>query len=151
MLTALAVVFVFGLLVMVHEFGHYIVARLNGIKVIEFAFGFGPKIIGFKGKETDYSLRLVPLGGFVRLYGMHAETDENGVQTLASPSDPRSYRNKMIWQRMSVIAAGPLMNFVLAILLFMLVFAYYGIPTAEKGNTIGTLVEGMPAQTLGIQ
>jgi regulator of sigma E protease len=150
-LTALAVVFVFGLLVMVHEFGHYIVARLNGIKVLEFAFGFGPKIVGFKGKETNYSLRLVPLGGFVRLYGMDAEIDENGVQTVAPSTDPRSYSNKRVWQRMSVIAAGPLMNFVLAIVLFMLVFAYYGIPTAATGNTIGSLVEGMPAQTLGIQ
>lgn len=151
MLTALAVVFVFGLLVMVHEFGHYIVARLNGIKVMEFAFGFGPKIIGFRGKETDYSLRLVPLGGFVRLYGMDAEIDENGVQTIASPSDPRSYRNKKVWQRMSVIAAGPLMNFVLAIVLFMLVFAYYGIPISGSGNNIGTLIEGKPAQKAGIQ
>lgn len=151
MLTTLAVIFVFGLLVMVHEFGHYILARLNGIKVMEFAFGFGPKIVGFKGKETDYSLRLVPLGGFVRLYGMDPETDENGVQTLASTSDPRSYSNKKIWQRMSVIAAGPIMNLVLAILLFMIVFAYYGIPTSGSGNSVGSLIDGKPAQSAGIQ
>lgn len=151
MLTALAIIFVFGLLVMVHELGHYVMARLNGIKVLEFAFGFGPKIIGFKGKETDYSLRLVPLGGFVRMYGMDAETDENGVQTVAPSSDPRSYSNKKVWQRMSVIAAGPIMNFVLAIVLFMLVFAYYGIPTSAGGNNIGSLIEGKPAQSAGLQ
>jgi regulator of sigma E protease len=150
-LSAISVIFAFGLLVMIHEFGHYIVARLNGIKVLEFAFGFGPKIIGFKGKETDYSLRLVPLGGFVRLHGMDAETDENGVQSIASPSDPRSFRNKKIWQRMSVIAAGPLMNLVLAIFLFMIVFAFYGIPTTTDDNRVGTLVEGKPAQVSGIQ
>lgn len=150
MLNALAVIFAFGLLVMIHELGHYIVARLNGIKVLEFAFGFGPKIIGFKGKETDYSLRLIPLGGFVRMYGMDAETDEDGVQTIAPTTDPRSFSNKKVWQRMSVIAAGPIMNLVLAIFLFMIVFAFYGIPTSGSGNNIGSLLEGKPAQSAGI-
>lgn len=147
----LAIIFVFGLLVMIHEFGHYSVARLNGIKVLEFAFGFGPKIIGYKGKETEYNLRAIPLGGFVRLYGMDPEVDENGEQVLASVQDPRSFTNKKVWQRMAVIAAGAIMNFVLAIFLFVLVFAYFGIPTAASGNTIGSIVEGKPAAQVGIQ
>jgi regulator of sigma E protease len=149
MISVLAVVFAFGILVLIHELGHFVAARLNGIKVLEFAFGFGPKIVGFKGRETDYSLRLVPLGGFVRMHGMDAEFDENGVQIIATSSDPRSFTNKKIWQRMSVIAAGPIMNLVLAIFLFMIVFAHYGIPVSP--NIVGTLVEGMPAQTAGIQ
>lgn len=148
---ALAIVFVFGLLVMIHEFGHYIVARLNGIKVLEFAFGFGPKIVGYKGKETEYNLRAVPLGGFVRLYGMDPEVNEDGEQVLAPSYDPHSFMNKKVWKRMAVIAAGPIMNFVLAISLFMLVFAYYGIPTAGNGNTIGSLIQGKPASQIGIQ
>lgn len=151
MKNALAIVFVFGLLVMIHEFGHYIVARLNGIKVLEFAFGFGPKIVGYKGKETEYNLRAIPLGGFVRLYGMDPEVNESGEQVLAPSHDPRSFMNKKVWQRMAVIAAGAIMNFVLAIFLFVLVFAYYGIPTAANGNVIGTLVEGKPAAQVGIQ
>lgn len=151
MTSALAVIFAFGLLVMIHELGHFIVARLNGIKVLEFAFGFGPKIIGFKGKETNYSLRLVPLGGFVKMYGMDAEIDENGNQIIAPSNDPRSFSNKKVWQRMSVIAAGPLMNLVLAIFLFMIVFAYFGIATASNTNAVGSLIEGMPAQAAGIQ
>ncbi|AGA70005.1 site-2 protease [Desulfitobacterium dichloroeliminans LMG P-21439] len=151
MLSALSVVFAFGLLVIIHELGHFIVARLNGIKVLEFAFGFGPKIIGFKGKETNYSLRLIPLGGFVKLYGMDAEFDENGNQNIAPSNDPRSFNNKKVWQRMSVIAAGPIMNLVLAIFLFIIVFAYFGIATANNTNVVGTLIEGMPAQAAGIQ
>ncbi|MEL1134011.1 RIP metalloprotease RseP [Desulfitobacterium sp. THU1] len=151
MLSALSVVFAFGLLVIIHELGHFIVARLNGIKVLEFAFGFGPKIIGFKGKETNYSLRLIPLGGFVKLYGMDAEFDENGNQSIAPTNDPRSFNNKKVWQRMSVIAAGPIMNLVLAIFLFIIVFAFFGIATANDTNVVGTLIEGMPAQAAGIQ
>lgn len=151
MVSAIAVIFAFGLLVMVHELGHFVVARLNGIKVLEFAFGFGPKLIGFKGKETNYSLRLIPLGGFVRLYGMDVEVDENGTQNLASSSDPRSFSNKKVWQRMTVIAAGSIMNLVLAVVLFVIVFAYFGIGTASDNNTVGSLIEGMPAQTVGIE
>jgi len=150
-INALAIVFVFGLLVMIHEFGHYIIARLNGIKVLEFAFGFGPKIVGFRGKETEYNLRAIPLGGFVRLYGMDPEVNEDGEQILAPSHDPQSFMNKKVWQRMAVIAAGAIMNFVLAIFLFVLVFAYYGIPTAANGNAIGSLVEGKPAAQVGIQ
>lgn len=150
-INALAIVFVFGSLVMIHEFGHYIVARWNGIKVLEFAFGFGPKIVGFRRKETDYALRVIPLGGFVRLYGMDPEVNENGEQIIASSHDPESFMNKKVWQRMSVIAAGPIMNFILAIFLFMLVFAYYGIPVAGTGNTIGSLIQGKPAEKAGIQ
>lgn len=148
---ALAIIFVFGLLVMIHEFGHFIVARWNGIKVLEFAFGFGPKLVGFKGKETQYAIRAIPLGGFVKLYGMDPEIDEFGEQVLAPSHDPNSYMNKKVWQKMAVIAAGPIMNFVLAILLFMIVFAYYGIPTAGNGNTIGSLIQGKPAEKIGLQ
>lgn len=148
---ALAIIFVFGLLVMIHEFGHYIVARLNGIKVLEFAFGFGPKIIGYKGKETEYNLRIIPLGGYVRLYGMDQEVDENGERVPAYSNDPKSFMNKKVWQRMAVIAAGAIMNFVLAIVLFILVFAYFGIPAAAKGNAIGSVVDGKPAAQVGIQ
>jgi regulator of sigma E protease len=148
---ALSIIFVFGLLVMIHEFGHFIVARLNGIKVLEFAFGFGPKIVGYKGKETEYNLRVVPLGGFVRLYGMDPEVNEDGEQVIAPSHDSRSFMNKKVWQRMAVIAAGAIMNFVLAIVLFVLVFAYFGIPTAANGNIIGSLVEGKPAAQAGIQ
>jgi len=147
-LTTLAIVFVFGSMVMVHEFGHYIVARWFGVKVIEFSFGFGPKIVGYQGKETIYALRIIPLGGFVKLHGMDAEVDANGRAIIAPSKDAHSFMNKPVWQRMAVIAAGPIMNFVLAVVLFISVFAYLGIPVVS--NTIGSLVTGKPAATAGI-
>lgn len=151
MSTTLAIVFVFGSMVMIHEFGHYIVAKWIGVKVIEFSFGFGPKIVGYQGKETLYALRLVPLGGFVKLYGMDAEIDDQGHPVIVSKADPRSFMNKPIWQRMAVIAAGPIMNFVLAIFMFVSVFAYLGIPTQDNSNIVGSLVTGKPAASSGIQ
>lgn len=150
MLTTLSIVFVFGTLVMVHEFGHYIVARWFGIKVLEFSFGFGPKIVGYQGKDTLYTLRLIPLGGFVRLHGMDAEVDANGRAITAPSKDPHSFMNKPVWQRMAVIAAGAFMNFVLAVILFISVFAYLGIPSVENTNAIGSLVTGKPAASAGI-
>ena len=151
MLTTLAIILVFGSMVMIHELGHYMVAKWIGVKVIEFSFGFGPKIVGYQGKETLYALRIIPLGGFVKLHGMDAEVDENGRSVIAPIEDARSFMNKPVWQRMAVIAAGPIMNFVLAIILFVSVFAYLGIPSAGNTNIVGSLVPEKPAATSGIQ
>lgn len=150
MLTALSFVFALALMVMVHELGHFLVARWHGIKVLEFSFGFGPKIVGYQGKQTLYAWRLVPLGGYVKLYGMDAETNDKGVEVIAPREDRRSFMNKSVWQRFSVIAAGPLMNFVLAIILFIIVFACIGIPGAGNRNIIGSLVPDKPAQKSGL-
>ena len=150
MITALSIVFVFGIMVMVHELGHYMVAKWQGIKILEFSFGFGPKIVGYQGKDTLYAWRLIPLGGFVRLHGMDPETNDNGVAIIAAPEDEHSYMNKRVWQRMAVIVAGPLMNFLLALVLFVAVFAYMGIPAQANGNQIGSLVKDKPAETAGI-
>lgn len=150
MLTALAVVFVFGLMIMIHELGHYLVAKRFGIKVLEFSFGFGPKLLGHQGQETLYALRAIPLGGFVRLYGMDSETNDEGEVVIAPADDQRSFMNKKIWQRIAVIAAGPIMNFVLAIILFIGVFAYMGIPAQAGGNAVGSLIQGKAAEKAGI-
>jgi len=151
LLKTLAIIFAFGSMVMIHELGHYMVAKWIGVKVIEFSFGFGPKLVGYQGKETLYALRVIPLGGFVKLHGMDAEVDANGKAVIAPINDARSFMNKPVWQRMAVIVAGPIMNFVLAIILFVSVFAYLGIPAAGNTNMIGSLVPGKPAATAGIQ
>lgn len=133
--TIIAAVLVFGLLVIFHELGHFAIAKAVGIKVHEFAVGMGPKLLSVKGKETSYSVRALPIGGYVKMEG----EDE-------ASSDIRSFNNKPLWARMSVILAGPLMNFILAILLFMIIFYSIGFPTTQ----IGQVTPGLPAESAGI-
>ncbi|WP_053957399.1 RIP metalloprotease RseP [Inediibacterium massiliense] len=127
---------VFGVLVVFHEFGHFSVAKLVGIKVHEFSIGMGPRIFKKKGQETEYSIRILPLGGYVKMEG----EDEKS-------NDARSFNNKPLWARISVILAGPFMNFVLAILLFTTIFYMIGFPT----TTIQNVMNNSPAQKSGIQ
>lgn len=108
--TILAVIFVFGLLIIGHEFGHFIMAKLSNIKVSEFSFGMGPRILKFGKGETQYSLRVFPIGGFVKMLG----EDEH-------VNDSRSFSCKTTAVRMSVIAAGPIMNIIISILIFSII------------------------------
>lgn len=95
------VVIAFSILVIIHELGHFTLAKLNGVKVEEFAIGMGPKLFGISGKETLYSFRAIPIGGYVRMLGEEEES-----------SDERSFSNKSPAQRLSIVAAGPIMNFI---------------------------------------
>ena len=112
MLTILAAVFVFGVLVTVHEFGHFITAKLTGMRVDEFAIGFGPKLYQQKDGDTLYSLRAIPLGGYNKIAGMDPD----------DPPEPGTFKSKPIPSRMLVILAGALMNFLLPIILFSGIF-----------------------------
>mgnify|MGYP000876639293 CR=1 FL=1 len=103
-LTILLAIIVFGIIILIHEFGHYIVAKKNGVKVEEFAIGMGPKLFGKKYKETVYSIRALPLGGFCKMLG---EDDAS--------EDERSFTNKSVGVRIAIIAAGPIMNLLLAL------------------------------------
>lgn len=102
-------ILIFGLIVTVHEFGHFICAKLSGIKVLEFSVGMGPKLLQKKKGETKYSLRALPIGGYCAMEG---EDSTN--------SDPRSFRNAKLWKRMIVLVAGAAMNFVLGIVMLMI-------------------------------
>ncbi|HWQ88421.1 MAG TPA: RIP metalloprotease RseP [Desulfitobacteriaceae bacterium] len=150
MLTVLAFVFALALMIVAHELGHFLVAKWQGIKVLEFGLGFGPKLAAYQGKGTLYTLRLVPLGGFVKLYGIDAVTNDQGIPVIASAQDQDSFLNKSVWRRFTVIAAGPLMNFVLAAALFIVVFVYLGIPGAGNSNMIGSLIADKPAVQSGL-
>ena len=142
MLTVLACIFVFGILVTVHEFGHFITAKLTGMKVEEFSIGFGPNIYQQQEGETLYSLRMLPLGGYNKIAGMDPE----------DPEDPeRGFNSKPVASRMLVILAGSLMNFLLPVLIFFGVFLAYGMEVPENMPVIGQIVEGYPAAQSGLK
>ncbi len=99
---------IFELIIVIHEFGHFIVAKMHGIRVNQFAVGMGPKLLHFRRGETEYSLRLLPIGGFCAMEG---EDDDS--------SDPKAFGSKSVWRRMTVVLAGALMNLVLGYVLVM--------------------------------
>lgn len=136
MTTVFVAIVVFGLLVLIHELGHFAVAKLVDIKVHEFSIGMGPKLAQVKKGETAYSIRALPLGGYVRMEGEDEESD-----------DLRSYNNKSVLSRIAVIFAGPFMNFVLAIGLFSIIFYYIGAPTTR----ISEVIPESPAQHMGLR
>lgn len=138
LITVINVIFVFFLVVMFHEFGHFSVAKLVGIKVHEFAIGMGPKIFNKKIKDTDYTLRIFPIGGFVKMEGEDENSYEEG-----------SFNNKSISARMAVISAGAIMNFVLTILLFTIVFYNSGKPLNKP--IIGDITIDEPAYNVGLK
>ena len=136
MTTALLIiiaVLLFTLIIFVHEFGHFITAKLCGIKVNEFALGMGPKILKIQGKETLYSLRLFPIGGFCAIEGEDGDSE-----------DERSFNKKPVWQRMIVIIAGAVMNIILGLILMCTVLCsqdLLGIPCIANFTETSKLQE----------
>lgn len=141
MTTFWASVIVFGMLIFFHELGHFTIAKLVGIKVHEFSLGFGPKLLGFKRGDTNYNLRVFPLGGFVRMAGMEPEEDD--------VEDGTGFGDKSVLQRISVIFAGPIMNFVLAALLLASIFVFQGLPVSS--TEIEEVLPDRPAAAAGLK
>ena len=136
MITLISSLLVFLLVVMLHEFGHFTVAKLSGIKVNEFSIGMGPKIYQKQKGETFYSLRALPIGGYVAMEG----EEENS-------HDPRAFNNVSIVKKMAVVLAGAFMNFVLAFIAFTLIFSIAGYGS----NEIDKVIPNSPADKVGIQ
>lgn len=136
MITLISSLLVFLLVVMLHELGHFTVAKLSGIKVNEFSIGMGPKIYQKEKGETFYSLRLLPVGGYVAMEG---EEDNS--------NDPRAFNNVHILKRMAVVLAGAFMNFVLAFFAFTIIFSIVGYGS----NEIDKVMENSPAMTSGLR
>lgn len=132
----LGAVLVFSILIIVHELGHFTLAKLNGVKVEEFSLGMGPKLFSIKGKETEYLVKVLPIGGYVKMLGEEEKS-----------SDERSFSSKSPGRRLSIIAAGPIMNFLLAILIFSIIGSMRGflIPVVSKVD------ENLPAYESGIK
>ena len=138
----MACIFVFGILVTVHEFGHFITAKLTGMKVEEFSIGFGPTIYQQQEGETLYSLRMLPLGGYNKIAGMDPD----------DPEDPeRGFNSKPVTSRMLVILAGSLMNILLPVLIFFGLFLAFGMDVPENKPVLGQIIEGYPAEQSGLK
>jgi len=132
---------VLGVVICVHEFGHLIVAKLFGVRVLTFSFGFGKRLIGFRLGETDYRISLVPLGGYVSLSG------ENPSDNLESVRD---FVNRPRWQRVLILFAGPAMNGILAIVIFGMIFMTLGETRATQ-FVVKTIQPDSPASISGLR
>ena len=180
MTTIVAAIFVFGLLVLVHELGHFMVAKLTGMRVDEFAIGFGPKLWSRKYGETLYAIRAVPLGGFNRIAGMDYEiiermgneaeekADDGGRESgwrryipsvnrenvVMVPDDEgageRGYFRRPIWARMLMVLAGSFMNFILPLFIFFGIFYFSGVATPSPEPVIGAVMAEKPAAMAGL-
>jgi regulator of sigma E protease len=130
---------VIGILVFVHEFGHFIMAKRAGVRVEKFSLGMGPKIWGFKKGDTEYIISALPLGGYVKMAGENPDEEPTG--------DPGEFQSKTVWQRMKIAATGPLTNIVLAFLIMPLVFM---VGTYAEGPAkVGYVEKGSPAERAG--
>jgi regulator of sigma E protease len=143
MASLLSFLFVIGICVVVHEYGHYITARLFDVQVHEFAFGMGPVLFQRKGKHTLWSVRAFPVGGFVRLAGMEEENDEETVEP------GRAFYDKAAWKRFLILVNGSVANVLLALLLTAVFLTGHGVVNLEE-TVIGEVMEGYPAQAAGI-
>jgi regulator of sigma E protease len=145
MTTVLATIFVLGVLIFFHELGHFLVAKRSGIRVERFSLGFPPKMIGKKIGDTEYCISWIPLGGYVKMAG--EDPDEAKVE-----GKPDEFSSKPVSVRALVVAAGPVMNFLLAIFIFWSIFFFRGDRLAHFDSTeVGSVAAGDPADKAGIQ
>ena len=130
-----AIIITFGVIVFVHEFGHFIFAKMNHIKVNEFSIGMGPSIATWTKKDTDYSVRALPIGGYCMMEGLGEDSDNRNA-----------YNNKSVLVRLAVSFAGPLFNFILAFLLSIIICHFYAVdpPVMSK------IIEGSAAEEAGL-
>jgi regulator of sigma E protease len=144
-LTILAFLFVLGVLIFVHELGHFLMARRIGVRVLTFSLGFGPKLLNIKRGDTEYCISVIPLGGYVKMAGENPEDSRTGA--------PDEYLSKSKWQRFQVLIMGPLMNVVLAVVVMAVVF-YQGarVPLYERQPVVvGSFPETSIAKDAGVQ
>ena len=146
--TIIVFVLIFGVVVIAHELGHFLIAKLNGIKVLQFSIGMGPDIIKFTKGETKYVLKLLPIGGACMFEG------EDGIYSTAPEGEEKegqkpegAFHEANVWSRIATVFAGPFFNIILAFLLSLIVVGFSG----EVIPTINSLTEGYPAQEAGLQ
>ncbi len=132
-----------GILIIIHELGHFLLAKKTGVGVLTFSIGFGPKLLGRKIGETEYLLSAFPLGGYVKMVG---EDPEEEVQTT---DIQRSFSHQGLVKRIAIVAAGPLFNLLLAVVIFLAIFVSYGVPVLT--TRVGGVEPDSPAFRSGVQ
>ncbi len=143
MITVLATIVVLGVLIFIHEFGHFLLAKLCGVQVEAFSLGFPPRLLHKQIGETDYRLSVIPLGGYVKMLG------ENPNDEVPPELEHRSFQHHSLWHRFLIVLAGPAFNFFFAIIALFLVFTLAGIPYAT--TEIGEVTADAPAARAGLQ
>ncbi|RKY85835.1 RIP metalloprotease RseP [candidate division KSB1 bacterium] len=146
MTTLIAFIFVLGVLIFLHEFGHFIFAKLTGIRVERFSLGFPPRAFGKKIGETDYCISYIPLGGYCKMAGMIDESlNSKGIE-----GKPWEFMSKPAYIKALVVSAGPLMNFLLAVLVFAASSFFVGERIINDKSIIGEVIKGSPAEKAGL-
>src|SRR3989344_1690850 len=152
--TIISFLIILSVLVLVHELGHYLVAKFFKIEVEEFGFGFPPRVFGKKIGETMYSINLLPIGGFVKLFG---EDDAGGgkikkaEKELSGGDLKRAFYARPAWQRLVVVIAGVVMNFFLAVVIISYLFAARGVAVPSDHVRVTEILNGSPAQEAGLK
>src|SRR5712664_3448549 len=149
LIVPLAFIFILGSAVILHEFGHYIVAKLFKIRVETFSFGFGPRLLGKKWGHTDYRISAIPLGGYVKLGGDESNAPIEGEGASDIPANER-FDLRPRWQRILVAVAGPVMNVLTALAIPFAAGMIYGIP-ATPATVVSSVIAGGAAQSSGLQ
>lgn len=143
LLTIFSIVFTFGLVIFFHELGHLIAAKRMGVRVEKFSLGFGPEWLGFTKGGTRYVVSLIPVGGYVKMAGEHPGEKRKGT--------PDEFLSQKWWRRILVVASGPAMNFILAIVIFSLMAFFVGIMIPHYESTeVGSVIPEMPAEKAGM-
>ena len=146
-----------SILVVLHEAGHFFVARRNGVRVNDFAVGFGPTLLKWTSPRsgTNYRLNLLPIGGYCAMQGEDGHTSEaeqqRAFRATDTPAQDGNFQSKTTWQRLAIVVAGPIANLVLAYAIFVIGAATFGVPWSGVTARIGPVVPNSPASAAGLQ
>jgi regulator of sigma E protease len=144
--TIVSFIVVLGILIFVHELGHFLFAKLFKVRVLKFSLGFGPKMFGKTIGDTEYLISAFPLGGYVKMFGENPDEQEG-----AATEKEASFAHKKVWQRFLIVFAGPLFNLLFTVFLFFMIFFFMGLPDSRDTTRIGQVNPDSPAAIAGVQ
>ncbi|MBM4135305.1 MAG: RIP metalloprotease RseP [Nitrospira sp.] len=140
-MSLLSAIILLGIIIFIHELGHFLAAKLLGVRVLKFSLGFGPKLVGKKYGDTEYLISSIPLGGYVKMLG-----EEHGDE-LKEEEKPSAYHYQPVWKRFVIVSSGPLFNLLFAVIIFIFVFLN-GLPVLLP--EIGNVTQKSPAEMAGL-